>query len=176
MTLHRKSIAAGGDIGERIRRVRLTVFDFDGVMTDNAVYVFEDGREAVRCSRGDGLGISMLHKIGMAMAVISTEPNPVVTARCRKLKLPCIQACDDKPAALRALMVEHRLAPEQVAFMGNDANDAGCLAMVGLPVVPQDAHPSVLPLAALRTEMPGGQGAVRELCDLFVEVLTRDIT
>ncbi len=152
----------------RLRTVRLVVFDFDGVFTDNMVYTFEDGREAVRCSRGDGLGIGLLVGAGMLTAVISTEKNPVVTARCRKLGLRCIQGCDDKRSALEALAAELQVPLEAVAFMGNDVNDKECLKIVGLPVVVQDAHPAVLKYAAYRTERPGGNGAVREFCDLLI--------
>jgi 3-deoxy-D-manno-octulosonate 8-phosphate phosphatase (KDO 8-P phosphatase) len=72
-------------------RVRLAVFDFDGVLTDNRVYVFEDGREAVACWRSDGFGLVRLQQTGVRVMVLSTEVNPVVSARCRKLKLDCVQ-------------------------------------------------------------------------------------
>lgn len=165
------SLLSPPDLKERIRCIRLIVFDFDGVMTDNAVYIFEDGREAVRCSRGDGMGITLLRKQGFAMTVLSTEENPVVSARCRKLKLPCIQGCADKPTAFRQMLAERGLQPAEAAFMGNDVNDFGCLTLAGLAIVPGDAHPAVLPLAHWRTANKGGQGAVREVCDLFLEVL-----
>ena len=156
---------------ERIRRIRLVAFDFDGVFTDNMVYVFEDGREAVRCSRADGMGLQKLKRAGVKPVIISTETNPVVTARSRKLAIDCVQSCDDKRVALDAIRKEMDLALSEVAFVGNDINDLCCLDCVGLPIVVQDAHPDVLPYALYRTKTPGGYGAVREVCDLFARVL-----
>ncbi len=84
--------------------VRLAVFDFDGVFTDNCVYMFEDGREAVRCSRADGLGLRRLERAGVEPLVLSTERNRVVGARCAKLKIGYQQGCDDKGAALAEIV------------------------------------------------------------------------
>ena len=74
-----------------LRKIRLVVFDFDGVFTDNSVYTDEKGHESVRCSRFDGIGLARLRTLGIDAFVLSTETNPVVSARCRKLKLPCLQ-------------------------------------------------------------------------------------
>ena len=87
-----------------LRGVELLVLDFDGVMTDNRVLVFEDGREAVLCSRGDGMGLELLRKAGVPVAVISKEINPVVGARCRKLKIPYLQGIEDKLAELARMV------------------------------------------------------------------------
>lgn len=169
-----KAIAASNEaLADAVRRLKLLVFDFDGVFTDNTVYVFEDGREAVRCWRSDGLGLAKLRALGLPMTVLSTEANSVVSARCRKLKLDCAQNCADKAATLRSLIEERGLTGDQVAYLGNDINDAGCLEMAGLPIVVADAHPEVVPLARYVTQAPGGHGAVREVCDLFHSVLTR---
>ena len=151
-----------------IRSVRLIAFDFDGVFTDNTVYVMEDGREAVRCWRSDGLGLAKLPALGVAAVVISTEKNPVVSARSRKLGLRCIQGCEDKRATLEALLKEMDLTPAQAAFVGNDINDLPCLSCVGLPIVVADAHPEVVRGARYRTEAPGGRGAVREVCEVIL--------
>lgn len=125
---------------ECIRAIRLVAFDFDGVFTDNLVYVFEDGSEAVRCFRGDGIGLRKLERLGIATIIISAETNPVVSARSRKLGIRCVQACGDKRAALETLRQEMSLSWAQVAFVGNDINDLPCLTCVGLPIVVQDAH------------------------------------
>jgi 3-deoxy-D-manno-octulosonate 8-phosphate phosphatase (KDO 8-P phosphatase) len=152
----------------RLRAVKLVVFDFDGVFTDNTVYVSQDGVESVRCWRSDGLGLTRLAAAGVHTAIVSTEKNPVVGARARKLGVRCVQGCDDKLAAVRALAEEHAIALADVAFVGNDINDLDCLRAVGLPVVVQDAHPDVLDAAMHRTTAPGGRGAVREVCDAIV--------
>ena len=147
--------------------VRFIAFDFDGVFTDNHVYVAQDGTELVRCWRGDGLGLRNLRKLGIGAAIISTEVNPVVTARSRKLDLECIQSCEDKLAALDELGRRHHVSREQMAFVGNDVNDRACLEAVRLPIVVADAHEDVIALARYRTKLVGGRGAVREICDLF---------
>ena len=150
-----------------IRKIRLVAFDFDGVFTDNMVYVFQDGTEAVRCSRGDGIGLQKLARLGIETVIISTESNPVVSARARKLKIRCVQDCTNKRKTLEDIAREAGISLAEVAFVGNDINDEACLTCVGMPIVVQDAHPDVLPLARYRTQKPGGNGAVREICDLF---------
>ncbi len=161
------------DLGGLIRAVRLVAFDFDGVFTDNMVYVFEDGREAVRCSRADGLGLRKLDRFGIQSVILSTEVNPVVTARSRKLGIRCLQGCENKPAALEQVLAEGGFSPAQAAFVGNDENDSGCLRLVAFPIVVRDAHPAVIRLARYQTEARGGYGAVREVCDLFEEILAQ---
>ena len=156
---------------EAIRKIRLIAFDFDGVFTDNMVYVLQDGSEAVRCNRSDGIGLQKLKKLGIETVIISTESNPVVSARAGKLKIRCLQDCQDKRTALEKVAQESGIALGEVAFVGNDINDLSCLTHVGLPVVVQDAHPDVISLAAYRTKNRGGYGAVRELCDLFERAL-----
>jgi YrbI family 3-deoxy-D-manno-octulosonate 8-phosphate phosphatase len=126
----------------------------------------------VRCWRGDGLGLARLKQLGVHLAILSTEINPVVTARSRKLGVRCTQGLPDKYAALNLLLDELGLTLGETAFVGNDINDLACLTGVGLPIVVQDAHPDVIPHAAYQTVAPGGRGAVREVCDLLAGVLT----
>jgi YrbI family 3-deoxy-D-manno-octulosonate 8-phosphate phosphatase len=156
---------------ERIRSVRLVAFDFDGVFTDNMVYVSEDGTEMVRCSRSDGLGLNKLKQAGIEIIIVSTETNPVVSERSRKLGIRCVQGCADKCATLKIIVQEMGLSLAQVAFVGNDINDLSCLNIVGLPMVVQDAQPEVIASARYQTSLRGGHGAVREICDLFERVL-----
>lgn len=158
-------------LSQLIAQIRLVAFDFDGVFTDNRVYVFDDGSEAVRCFRGDGIGLRKLEKAGIGAIIISTEVNSVVSVRSRKLGIRCLQGCADKRAALEAIVQEMGLPLTQVAFVGNDINDLPCLTCVGLPIVVQDAHADVIPYARYQTKRPGGYGAVREVCDLFEHVL-----
>jgi YrbI family 3-deoxy-D-manno-octulosonate 8-phosphate phosphatase len=146
-------------------KLSLVVFDFDGVMTDNRVWVDQDGKESVACNRSDGLGLGMLRDAGVPMMVLSKEKNPVVSARCRKLGMPCNQGVDDKAAFLSAWLKKNRIRASDVAYIGNDINDLPCLRMVGLPVVTGDAHPAVLSAARWVLAHAGGHGAVREFCD-----------
>lgn len=148
--------------------LELVVFDFDGVMTDNTTLVDEEGRESVRVHRGDGWGLARLRERDVPMAVLSTEANPVVAARCRKLGIHCEQNVPDKAIGLAELLGEFSARAEHCAFVGNDVNDLPALRLVGLPVVVRDAHPDALAAARLVLNRPGGQGAVREFCDLLL--------
>ena len=156
-----------------LAKIRLVAFDFDGVFTDNMVYVLENGTEAVRCFRSDGLGLQKLEQLGIETVIISTEANPVVSARAHKLKIRCVQDCRDKRAALESIAKESGISLAEVAFVGNDINDLPCLTCVALPIVVQDAHQDVVPTALYQTKNPGGHGAVREVCDLFERVLAK---
>lgn len=148
--------------------IKLFVTDFDGCLTDNSVYVSEDGKESVRCSRADGIGLNMLKEAGMQVLVISQEQNPVVTKRCEKLAVPCLQNITEKLTMLEAYC---GFDLEFVAFFGNDLPDLGCLQAVGLPGCPSDAQPQVLAYCAAHgyiTEARGGEGAVREFCEYIL--------
>jgi len=151
---------------ELLSSVRLIAFDFDGVFTDNTVYVSQDGVESVRCWRSDGLGLSRLRSIGVQAFIISTEANPVVAARAGKLKMPCKQGIEDKAAAILETCRELGISPEQTMFVGNDINDIPAFESIGVPVAVADAYPEVYPFVLFRTNKPGGFGAVREICDL----------
>jgi 3-deoxy-D-manno-octulosonate 8-phosphate phosphatase (KDO 8-P phosphatase) len=151
--------------------VKLVGLDFDGVMTDNSVYVFEDGREAVRCSRLEGYGLRRLIGAGAEPIIISTEANAVVTARARKLNIACIQDVPDKVAALSELLVERGLDWSEAAFLGNDVNDMEVLGRVGLPGIVADAHECMQDQGFFETRRKGGDGAVREFCDAIAEVI-----
>jgi YrbI family 3-deoxy-D-manno-octulosonate 8-phosphate phosphatase len=163
--------STGDALKRQIKETRLVAFDFDGVFTDNTVIVSEDGAESVRCHRGDGIGLRKLDRLGIGTVIISTEENPVVTARSRKLKVRCVQGSKDKLAALQVLVEEMGISLSQVAFVGNDVNDLTCLRSVGLPIVVRDAHPDVVSFAMYKTRTDGGFGAVREVCDLYEAVL-----
>jgi YrbI family 3-deoxy-D-manno-octulosonate 8-phosphate phosphatase len=162
---------ANPDFAARAARLKLLALDFDGVMTDNTVYVFEDGREAVRCSRLEGYGLRRLAKAGVETLIVSTEANPVVAARARKLATPCLQDVPDKVAALETLMAERGVGWAEIGFLGNDINDLDVLSRVGLPVIVADAHECVQDKGWFRTRRCGGDGAVRELCDAIAAVL-----
>ena len=162
------------EMEQLIHRIRLVAFDFDGVFTDNMVYVSENGSETVRCSRSDGIGLQKMTQMGIKTVIISTEANPVVSARARKLKIDCIQDCSDKRGVLEDMAAQIGISLDQVAFVGNDINDLPCLTCVALPIVVRDAHPDVIPVARYQTQNPGGHGAVREVCDLFEKTIRNE--
>jgi YrbI family 3-deoxy-D-manno-octulosonate 8-phosphate phosphatase len=153
------------------KQVDLLVLDFDGVMTDDRVWVDQDGREMVAANRRDGLGISALHKAGFPMLVLSTETNPVVAARCRKLNLEVIQGLQDKASAMNRLIRERHLDASRIVYLGNDVNDLPCFPLVGCAIAVADAHPQVLSKADIVLPRRGGDGAVRELCDRLIQNL-----
>ncbi len=150
-------------------RIRAVIFDFDGVMTDNAVYVDQNGVESVRCSRGDGMGIGRLRAVGVFCAVLSKEQNPVVAARCKKLGIPCRQGVDDKLPALIAWMAELGFAQADVAYVGNDVNDLECLGWAGTAIAVADSEPEILAATRIHTVRSGGHGAVRDICEWIIE-------
>lgn len=147
--------------------VRLVVSDFDGVMTDDRVLVFDDGREAVICTRADGMGCDVLRRAGIEVVVLSTETNPVVSARAAKLGVDAVQSCSDKGAAMRELLAVRGLDRGDVVYVGNDVNDLPAFAEAGFTVAPADAHPDVRGVASLVTAAPGGGGVLREVADLL---------
>lgn len=147
------------------------VTDFDGVHTDDSVLIGQNGEEFVTVSRSDGMGVSRLRAAGIPLLILSTETNPVVTARARKLGVEVIQASSDKSAALAAWADERGIPLDRVAYLGNDVNDLGCLHLVGWPVAVPDAHPLVLAASRLVLTSPGGAGAVRELAELVLQTI-----
>jgi N-acylneuraminate cytidylyltransferase len=160
-----KVLAANCVITSLPSGMRALLMDFDGIHTDNHVYIDQDGRETVRCSRSDGWGVAQLRALGFPMAVLSNESNPVVQARCAKLRIECFTGLGEKSEFMRQWCERMGIAPEQVVFLGHDENDLSCLRLAGYAVVPMDAHPAARAEADLVLERAGGQGAVRDLCD-----------
>jgi YrbI family 3-deoxy-D-manno-octulosonate 8-phosphate phosphatase len=153
------------ELGPLLEQVGLAVFDFDGVFTDNRVWVNERGEETLAFSRSDGLGLRRLDEVGVAYLIVSMERNPVVGARAEKLGAECLQGIDDKLSVVADHAARAGVALERTAYLGNDINDADCLRAVGVPVVPADAWPEVKELARIVLSRPGGAGCVREFCD-----------
>ncbi|MEU2872442.1 acylneuraminate cytidylyltransferase [Streptomyces olivoreticuli] len=143
--------------------VDAVVMDFDGTQTDDRVLIDADGREIVAVHRGDGLGVAALRRAGLALLILSTEANPVVAARGRKLDVPVLHGIDRKDLALKQWCDERGVAPERVLYVGNDVNDLPCFGLVGWPVAVGNAHDAVRGAARAVTTAPGGSGALREI-------------
>ncbi len=141
------------------------VFDFDGVLTDNHVLISENGEEYVRCSRSDGLGFRALQKLGKLTYIMSTETNPVVELRARKLGVPCLQAVQNKGIAIQELCVSTGVEIQKIMFVGNDLNDYAAMAMCGFSACPADSHPRIKSLANVCLQRDGGDGVVFELVE-----------
>ena len=154
--------------------IHLIVYDFDGVMTDNRAIVMQDGTEAVVVNRADGLGVDFIRKAGIPQLILSTESNPVVQARGEKLKIDVVQNCGNKKEALIRICAEKGYDLSKVVFIGNDLNDLEVMKIVGYPVAPSDAHPSVLEIALFVTEAKGGEGVVRELADIIIKAMPQN--
>jgi YrbI family 3-deoxy-D-manno-octulosonate 8-phosphate phosphatase len=150
-----------------LNRIELLIFDFDGVFTDNTVVVDSHGVESVTCWRGDGLGISRAKSLNLKMVIISTETNSVVGHRANKLGLPFLQAIHDKESAIIEYASKVGVSLLNVLFLGNDINDIPGFRIVGFPVAVADASPEVFPFVRYQTQIRGGRGAVREICDLI---------
>lgn len=166
------------------KKVKLVVWDFDGVFTDNFVYIMPYSEsivilssekterhwgalELVRCNRADGIGLDMLKKAGVHTCVISGEANPIVGIRCEKLKITCFQGIEDKLTKLKEVAEFYRVEMEEVAYVGNDINDLECLQAVGLSIVVADALLDD-DYGFYKTSARGGEGAVREICEQIV--------
>ncbi len=159
-----RALAVRHDAVERMN-VQAVVTDFDGVHTDDTALVDADGRERVRVSREDGMGVALLRRAGLPMLILSTEVNPVVRSRAEKLRVPVLHGIDDKESALRGWAEEVGVALADIAYLGNDVNDLPAMRIVGWPVAVADAHPLVLEEARAVLTRRGGHGAVRELIE-----------
>ncbi|MCX5444886.1 acylneuraminate cytidylyltransferase [Streptomyces nigrescens] len=139
------------------------VLDFDGTQTDDRVLIDADGREIVAVHRGDGLGIAALRRAELKLLILSSETNPVVAARARKLQVPVLHGIDRKDLALKQWCEEAGIAPERVLYVGNDVNDLPCFDLVGWSVAVAGAHDVVRGAARALTATAGGSGAIREI-------------
>ena len=151
-----------------LEKIDLIVYDFDGVMTDNRVLILEDGTEGVFVNRADGLAVKLFKEAGVTQIIISTEANPVVEARAKKISIPILYKVDDKYKTLKCYCMKNGYKLDRVLYVGNDINDLEAMQAVGFPITPADAHPSVKQIAAVVLNKSGGCGVIRELADLIL--------
>lgn len=151
-----------------IQNIKLVIFDFDGVFTDNSVFIDQNGVESVRCSRSDGLGLRLLDKMNIQYCIVSSESNSVVISRAKKLDIDVTHGHDDKLPIVKKIAKDKKINMRNIAYVGNDINDIDCLQIVGLPIAVADSFPEVLSIAKYKTKRLGGYGAVREVCDLLM--------
>jgi N-acylneuraminate cytidylyltransferase len=152
-------------------KIDLIVCDFDGVFTDNRVWVDRDGRESVAAFRSDSIRVKELRAAGMEIIILSSEVDPVVAARARKMGVEAIHGVGihDKGRALREVLEQKNVRAENVIYVGNDLNDLPCFEVAGWSVAVADAYPEVLGAADFVLSKPGGHGAVRELFDMILK-------
>jgi len=148
-------------------KIKLFVYDFDGVMTDNKVYVDQQGNETVQVNRGDGLGVSEIKKMGKRQIIISTETNIVVMKRAEKLGISCMQGVENKKVALIDYCENNNFDLQNVAYVGNDINDKEVMEIAGTTYCPSDAHKSIQSISDNILKTKGGNGVIRELLDII---------
>ncbi len=158
------------EVRERARRIRLLAMDVDGVLTDGGMYYGENGEELKKFNTRDGQGVALVREAGLKTAILTRESTPIVTRRAAKLRVDDVQmGVLDKLTALRGIAERHRLGLDEVAYIGDDVNDYELLCHVGLAVAVRDATRLPKSVAHYVTEAKGGEGAVRELCELILE-------
>ena len=154
--------ALSSEIGERARRIRVLLFDVDGVLTDGGVIVHADGSESKRFDIKDGAGIVMARRAGLTVGVISARQSASTQHRARQLGLDLVrQGVSDKVTVLEELMKTHGWEYEDIAYMGDDVVDLPVLRRVGLAACPADAVAEVRAAAHVVSVRPGGHGAAR---------------
>lgn len=153
-----------------INEVDAFVFDFDGVMTNNLVFIDENGKEIVCCNRADGLAFDVLRKLGKKSFILSTENNPVVAKRAKKLKISAIQGVTNKERALKELANNNCYDIKKILYLGNDLNDYDAMKICGFSVCPADSHKKIKELSDITLTTKGGQGVIRDLLENFFDI------
>ena len=146
-----------------IHNIEAIFFDFDGVLTNNMVYLNQDGLEMVRCNRSDGLAFDILRYINKPVYIISTESNPIVSVRAKKLKVPVSQSVDDKLKEIKRVCRANNYNKNSVLFIGNDINDYSVMDYCGLSACPNDSDKKIKEIATIIFKKNGGDGVVMEL-------------
>lgn len=159
-----------------LKEIKVFVFDFDGVLTNNLVYLDQDGKEFVSCSRADGLAFDVLRKLEIPSYILSTESNSVVSERAKKLKIKVVQGASNKLIELKKLSKRDNFEIKNVLYVGNDLNDLSVMQICGFTACPSDSHNSIKEISDVILNTPGGNGVVRELLEdkiglNFMEIL-----
>jgi 3-deoxy-D-manno-octulosonate 8-phosphate phosphatase (KDO 8-P phosphatase) len=154
----------------RAKCIKLVLMDVDGVLTDNSIIYYETNKDIKAFSARDGLGIEMLHHIGIKTGIISGRKSPIIEYRARELGIEEInQGVKDKKACLQKLLKKYSFSKQEVLYIGDDLIDLPVLLEVGLSAAAADAHEEVLQRVHVICQSPGGRGAVREIADLIIK-------
>jgi YrbI family 3-deoxy-D-manno-octulosonate 8-phosphate phosphatase len=159
-----------------INNIDVFVFDFDGVLTNNMVYLDQNGKESVSCSRGDGLAFDVLRKLKQAAYILSTAKNTVVSARAQKLQISVLQGAENKVLGIKEIIKKENCKLENVLYVGNDLNDYQVMSICGFTACPADGHEKIKQISNIVLKTNGGHGVVRELLEDvlgldFIEIL-----
>ncbi|MFP4368919.1 MAG: KdsC family phosphatase [Bacteroidota bacterium] len=165
------------EISQKLSKVKLLVMDVDGTLTDSAMYYSKDGEELKRFSTRDGMGINLMHKAGLDTGIITSENSPIAKARADKLKIKhLVLNCRNKTDAFNRLCSELSLSHEETAYIGDDINDIHVMKLAGVSACPGDAADSVLKVTDYICRANGGNGAVREFCEIILSAQDKLIT
>lgn len=151
------------------KKIKLILYDFDGVMTDNKVVMDQFGNESVIVNRSDGLAIAEINRKNIQQMIISTEKNPVIQKRAEKLNIPFLSSVKNKKREVQRILKQSGIKRDEVMFIGNDINDLEAMKFVGYPVSPNDAHIKINNISKIVTKSKGGEGVIRELLDILIE-------
>jgi 3-deoxy-D-manno-octulosonate 8-phosphate phosphatase (KDO 8-P phosphatase) len=158
----------------RAGRVRLLLFDVDGVLTDGAILLHADGTESKRFDIRDGTGIVLAERAGIKTGILSARQSAATTERARQLRIPIVrQGAVDKLETYEEILAAEGLTDVEVAYIGDDLLDLPVLARVGLSAAPADAVPEVRSRVHWVSNRNGGDGAVRELAELILKAQDR---
>jgi len=157
------------EVIERARKIRLVIFDVDGVLTDGSLFIGDDGQEYKAFNSKDGHGIKMMMRNGIDGAIITGRKSRVVEHRVADLGLTNVrQGCAEKLPVYKEMIAELGLSEDQTAFFGDDVVDLPIMLRVGLAVATNDAHPMVKRYSHWVTPGNGGRGAARDLADMMM--------
>ncbi len=153
--------------------IKMIICDFDGVVTNNLVLTDENGKETVSASRSDSMHIKTLREKGIEVMILSSEPNPVVMARAKKMGVEAMHGIgmQDKGRVMREVLEQKKVKAENVVYIGNDLNDLPCFEIAGWSVAVADAYPEVIRAADFVLTKTGGHGAIRELCEMVLKYI-----
>lgn len=151
----------------KIKDIDLIAYDFDGVMTDNKVFISENGKESVVVNRSDGLAVSKIREMKIPQLILSSEVNNIVKVRAGKLNIPVLSGVKDKKKVIISYCNRKNFDLGKVVFVGNDISDSEVMEIVGYPIAPQDAYEIVKKKAIIITRAKGGEGVIRELFDIL---------
>ena len=153
----------------RARKVRMVIMDVDGVLTDAGMYYSESGEELKKFNTRDGHGITLLHSAGIKTAFVTRERTPIVTRRAAKLGVTEVhQGTLDKLPVVKGILEKHGISPAEACYIADDVGDLEPMGCVGFAAAVADALPEIKKVAHYVTRKKGGEGAVREVCDLIL--------
>lgn len=156
-------------ISSKLSKLKMVIFDVDGVFTDGTILRDEAGNEQRRFSVLDGHGVSRLRSIGLIVGVVSREPSEITRSRMEKLNMDEIHVgSKDKSVTLKEILTRRNLDASNVAFMGDDIPDLSAFSEVGIKLAPANAQPQILNQADWISNARGGNGAVREACEVII--------